>query len=149
MNEHSVTRVYDWEAAHRLAGHHGKCRGLHGHHYVVEVTVVCAQLGADGMVVDFEELDSSIGEWIKTTLDHTTLLDGDDRHPAAEAIRLLNAECGRPVVDIDGPPTAENLADAILRRLKDFCSSSARDLVADSATVFETPRGRAIARGNT
>ena len=34
-----VKRVFDFEAAHRLPGHPGKCRELHGHSYRLVVTV--------------------------------------------------------------------------------------------------------------
>lgn len=74
----SVTRRFTFEAAHRLLGHMGKCRHLHGHSYKVDVTVNGPHVGADGMLIDFGLLKDSIGKWIDQNLDHNIILHPRD-----------------------------------------------------------------------
>src|SRR6266540_5887099 len=101
-----VTRSFYWEAAHRIENHSGKCKAFHGHGYRADVTVG-GSIDDLGMIIDFAELDGSIGAWIGAHLDHTAILDKADKHPAAEALRVANRQLGRPVLETDGPPTAE------------------------------------------
>lgn len=89
----TITRIYRFESAHYLPrvpeGH--KCGRMHGHSY--ELTVeVAGDVGADGWVMDFAELDAVVDPLVKS-LDH----------------RCLN--------DIVENPTSENLATWIAKRL--------------------------------
>ena len=79
-----VTRAFSFEAAHRLPWHPGKCRELHGHHYRFEVTVE-GPIGPDGIVVDFDELEATIGGRIVTRYDHRYLNELLD-NPTAELL---------------------------------------------------------------
>lgn len=77
----TVTRKFHFCAGHRILGHQGKCRYLHGHNYVAEVTA--AQEGPDnldglGMVVDFSVLKNKVGGWINDNWDHNLILHSRD-----------------------------------------------------------------------
>ena len=82
-----VTKAFTFEAAHRLPWHPGRCRELHGHHYRFEVTVE-GPVGPDGVVVDFDDLATRLGERVVARYDHRYLNDLLD-NPTAE---LLAAE---------------------------------------------------------
>ena len=60
----TVTRRYEWDMAHRLPEHSGKCSRLHGHRYVAEIDVEGeidqASGSSHGMVLDFGDLDPSL-----------------------------------------------------------------------------------------
>lgn len=74
----SITKQFRFEAAHRLEGHDGKCRNLHGHSYLLEVTVTgpVVQGGpTDGMVMDFGDLSDVVNEQIIKQWDHQCLND--------------------------------------------------------------------------
>ena len=51
-----VRRRFDFEAAHRLPRHPGKCRELHGHSYRLVVAVERPVDPDSGMVIDFGDL---------------------------------------------------------------------------------------------
>ena len=104
---HSVTKVIHFCYGHRLLGHRGKCRHLHGHNGRAVITLETPQLDSLGMVVDFTRLKQTIGAWIDQTLDHQMLLHRDD--PALPHLRQL----GEPVFVLDVNPTAENIAKLI------------------------------------
>ena len=64
-----------------LPNHNGKCRNLHGHNYVVLVTI-CGELNSigfnysdEGMVIDFAEVTRIWKETLEPLLDHTYLND--------------------------------------------------------------------------
>jgi len=101
---YSVTRVIHFCYGHRLLGHRGKCRHLHGHNGMLEVTLRRKKLDRLGMVTDFERIKSAVADWVKATLDHKMLLNVRD--PLVHMLRKL----GEPVVTLSGNPTAENIA---------------------------------------
>lgn len=89
-----VTKIWTFDAAHRIPNHGGKCKNLHGHTYKLEVTVEGAVVNDvdapdDGMVLDFDVLSAIWKAHLEPQLDH----------------RYLNESL--PHVD---PPTAERLA---------------------------------------
>jgi 6-pyruvoyltetrahydropterin/6-carboxytetrahydropterin synthase len=55
-----------FDAAHKLCGHHGKCKNVHGHTWRYEFRVIGGWVdGTTGMVIDFGLLDK-----IAKQLDH-------------------------------------------------------------------------------
>lgn len=104
---YSVTRVIHFCYGHRLLGHRGKCRHLHGHNGMLEVTLRRKKLDRLGMVTDFERIKSAVADWVKATLDHKMLLNVRD--PLVHMLRKL----GEPVVTLSGNPTAENIAHLV------------------------------------
>jgi 6-pyruvoyltetrahydropterin/6-carboxytetrahydropterin synthase len=79
----SIVRRYRFEAAHQLPWHAGKCANLHGHSYILEVTVT-GELDQRGVVMEFSELDAVVDPVIET-LDHRYLNDQFE-NPTAEVV---------------------------------------------------------------
>jgi 6-pyruvoyltetrahydropterin/6-carboxytetrahydropterin synthase len=78
----AITRHFEFDAGHRLVGHEGKCRFLHGHRYKAEYTMVPAGgacwLDSVGRVLDFGVIKKRVGEWINDNWDHNLVLNQDD-----------------------------------------------------------------------
>jgi len=129
----TCTRRFTFDAAHRVKDHDSKCRHIHGHTYVAEVTVRPAAdyaapgqgLNALGMVVDFSVLKTHVGRWIEEHWDHNIIL-----HPRDNLVRLGEALKDRGIwankfavfndrapylMPEDTNPTAENLARELYR----------------------------------
>lgn len=106
----TATRKLEFDAAHRVKKHESKCKNLHGHRYVVEVTAEAPELDALGRVVDFGELKEKLGSWIDEHWDHQTILFAEDK-ALGEAIA---AETGQPIFYLPENPTAENMAKYLL-----------------------------------
>ena len=105
----TIARYHEIDCGHRVVGHEGKCRHLHGHRY--RFTFTCAgELDTIGRILDFSVIKSLLCEWLETSWDHRLLLWISD--PNLEAIRMLEPES---VVAVPFNPTAENLADYLLR----------------------------------
>jgi 6-pyruvoyltetrahydropterin/6-carboxytetrahydropterin synthase len=79
----TVTRVYHFSAAHRLANPaldaaenarlYGACARGHGHNYYLEVTVAGAPHPVTGMAVDIDRLDAIVHRELLHHVDHHTL----------------------------------------------------------------------------
>ena len=78
-----VRRIFDFEAAHLLPHHPGRCRDLHGHSYRLVVTVSGTADPGTGLVVDFSELKKVVRREVVDVLDHKYLNDIID-NPTAE-----------------------------------------------------------------
>jgi 6-pyruvoyltetrahydropterin/6-carboxytetrahydropterin synthase len=105
------TRRIEFDAAHRVIGHNHKCKYLHGHRYVLEVTANASKLNHLGMVVDFADLKNVIKTWVDKNLDHTTILHQDDNRLGS----FISEETGQEVYYLNANPTAENIALHIAR----------------------------------
>lgn len=51
-----------FSAAHRIEGHEGKCKLLHGHTYIVECEVEGSELNEINMLIDISELRKVLNE---------------------------------------------------------------------------------------
>jgi 6-pyruvoyltetrahydropterin/6-carboxytetrahydropterin synthase len=87
-----VKATFDFEAAHRLPHHPGKCRELHGHSYRLVVTVDRKVAPESGMAIDFADLKQIVRREVVDRLDHTYVNDKID-NPTAEvmAVWIWNA----------------------------------------------------------
>ncbi len=80
-----VRRTFEFEAAHRLPEHPGKCRELHGHSYRLVVAVERAVEPRSGMALDFGDLKRVVARDVLELVDHRNLNDLLD-NPTAERI---------------------------------------------------------------
>jgi len=133
----TITRVIEFDAGHRVLGHEGKCKHLHGHRYRVELTVEAPKLDPLGRVIDFSCLKEIVGGWVDREWDHNMLLRSDD--PLIESGLLTRA----PYI-FDSNPTAENMAQELFRIARSLLSS---DLSVVRVRVYETPNCWADAVG--
>lgn len=131
MGQITITRRLEFDAGHRLMKHESKCRNVHGHRYVVEVSVAGPQLDVVGRVVDFSALKDKLGNWIDACWDHGFLYQIGD--PIAQFL----VDNGMKGYMLDVPPTAEHmvkyLANVAQRLLEDT------PLHVTHMRLFETP----------
>ena len=122
-----------FDAAHFLAGYDGKCRNIHGHHWIVELRVCSETLQQDGqergMLVDFSHLKSDL-KAVADALDHTLIYETGTLRPAT--LQCLHEE-DFSLTEVSFRPTAENFAKYI------FDVMTERGYHVAEATVYETP----------
>ena len=112
MRYASITKIFRFEAAHHLPGHQGKCAGLHGHSYRLEVTIRGPIKDAPGesdhgMVMDFGDLSHMVKNSVIERLDHQDLNAVTGLHTTAENLAHW----------IWGELTANGLSEALLYRI--------------------------------
>jgi 6-pyruvoyltetrahydropterin/6-carboxytetrahydropterin synthase len=90
-----IAKKFAFSASHTLAlpGAH-KCSRLHGHNYIVELTLGSADLDEHGFIVDYGEL-SSLNDFLNERFDHKHLNDVMDVEPTAENIAKTVFEFAR------------------------------------------------------
>jgi len=106
----TVVRQIKFCAGHRLLGHEGKCKNLHGHNYVAQFYVTGCETDELGRVVDFSVINKLFKGWIDEHWDHGVLL-WDDDHEAIKAVSMM--EHNR-LFCMPYNPTAENMAKYLL-----------------------------------
>jgi 6-pyruvoyltetrahydropterin/6-carboxytetrahydropterin synthase len=142
----TCTRRLEFDAAHRVMEHESRCRNLHGHRYVAEVTIGAERLDGLGRVLDFGVIKDVVGTWINLNWDHGCILNPRDQElvdlctdkgwrlwtPAR--LQTATARFG----DIaTGNPTVENMAEwlwFIARELLAPCKVSVLKV-----KIWETP----------
>jgi 6-pyruvoyltetrahydropterin/6-carboxytetrahydropterin synthase len=135
MQRFQVTKLIEFSYGHRLIGHGGKCRFLHGHNGMLEIDVAAGALDSLGMVVDFSSINELVKEWVNENLDHRMLLRRDD--PVVEG--LLAA--GEPLFLMDDNPTAENIAKLVWQ------AARTAGLQVSEVRLWETSTSRACYSG--
>lgn len=136
----TITRKLEFDAGHRVLNHEGKCRHLHGHRYVVELTLWVEDLDALGRVIDFSVVKSEVGTWIDDHLDHNMLLHPDDPMLCAVEYDVQTELIGRqPFVMPPGyeNPTAENISAVIGLKAAEILQPHSITVV--SLRLYETP----------
>lgn len=76
----TVTKIFEFEACHRLPHYEGACHNLHGHSYKLEVTVqgeINKNLNSPkcGMIIDFKDLKYIVKHKVIDKYDHSYLND--------------------------------------------------------------------------
>lgn len=68
-----LTREFRFHASHQIPNHDGLCQNLHGHSYLLYITVKGKVDPKTGIVIDFDELDRIVREKVLKKLDHNFL----------------------------------------------------------------------------
>ena len=118
MYQISVEQHFD--AAHFLRGYKGKCEAVHGHRFLVIVTLQAAKLDEIGMAYDFTVLKRQLGEIIGS-FDHACLND-------IPPFDKMN-------------PSSENIASTVFKELQTKLADA--PVTITRVEVWETPQNRA------
>ncbi|MEG0517772.1 MAG: 6-carboxytetrahydropterin synthase [Bacteroidales bacterium] len=108
MSKVRVTKEFRFEGAHALLNYDGKCRHIHGHSYILYVTVKGTPANnpasaKDGMIMDFTDLKAIVNSNIVDKFDHALVL-----RSSAKLVEEIARDYENIVV-VDFQPTCENL----------------------------------------
>ena len=137
----SITRKLEFDAGHRIPDHRSQCRNLHGHRYVLEITlegeIVNVEGAPDrGMVMDFADVKSLAVQHLVDRWDHAFLVfEGD-----TQVRGFLDTMPGHKTVVLDRIPTVENLALIAFEILSNvYDAHYGVDLRLKRVRLYETP----------
>jgi 6-pyruvoyl tetrahydropterin synthase/QueD family protein len=117
-----ITKEFRFEAAHALWEYDGPCRNIHGHSYILYVTVKGKPISEScnpkqGMVLDFSDLKKIVQRNVIEPFDHTLMVNGNTPHKNLAVDQPLVGK----VVAVPYQPTCENM-------IADFAARIAADL---------------------
>ena len=114
-----LTKQFRFEAAHALYNYDGPCKNIHGHSYLLYVTVKGrpAEDPTDpkhGMVIDFGVLKKIVHELIVDPLDHALMVNANTPHKEMmEQSHLLGK-----VVAVPYQPTCEYMIHDFAHKIR-------------------------------
>ena len=88
---------FHFSAAHSLPFYDGPCKRLHGHNYVLRVSLAGRPQPKDGMIRDFDEVKRTVWDQVLVKVDHYNLNDIIE-NPTAENLVVWMWERLEPVV---------------------------------------------------
>ena len=133
----TITRKLEFDAGHRIPDHRSQCRNLHGHRYVLEITLageVSRESGAsdNGMVMDFADVKALANEHLVSVWDHAFLVYEGDTAVRAFLADIVGYAGWRPdevVFVIDGvryPAGEEQLAGSYFGQMRSYFMARAQ-----------------------
>lgn len=128
----TISRYHDICCGHRVAGHEGKCRHLHGHNYRFHFEVGAQGLDQLGRVVDFSVVKAKLCQWLEDEWDHRFLVWTND------PLKSYLLEIDSTVVVVPFNPTAENIAQYMVDVVGPKVFGAMSGLVLVSCRVDET-----------
>jgi len=132
-----ITKQFKMEVAHRLTSSYSeRCQSVHGHSYLMEVTLE-GELNEDGMVMDFGELKDRMNHFFDA-FDHSYVISKYDI--TLPFFLGIEAQIHNRMIVVDYNPTAENMAYHAFRALIE------NDLPVANVKVQETLTGWAVAK---
>lgn len=146
-----ITRRLEFDAGHRISTHGSQCRHLHGHRYVVEITLsgnIISDEGASeqGMVMDFSEIKRIAKNVLVDKWDHAFLVYAGD----TAVVEFLQSLGDHKTVILNTQPTAENLALKAFEILDEaFVNIYGNRLSLEQVRLYETPNCWADVRRET
>ena len=113
-----LCKIFNFEMAHALLNYDGSCKNIHGHSYILYVTVIGKPLQEenhphDGMVIDFKDLKKIVKENVVNQLDHALVLN---KQTPSEVILILQKMYEKVIIK-PYQPTCENLLLEMSRTL--------------------------------
>lgn len=167
MKEFKVTKRIGFCYGHRVPHHASKCRNVHGHEALLEVTVRGPlvpegdKLSNEGMVMDFSAIKKTMEVEIVSKFDHRLIVaESDDglRNVIGRSViteTLQTNELGRVynvkdfgwVQEIEYIPTAENLARVCFDLLSARLDSYGAKIRVTKVRFWETPNSYADYKG--
>ncbi|HQW21506.1 MAG TPA: 6-carboxytetrahydropterin synthase QueD [Rhodocyclaceae bacterium] len=136
-----ITRRLEFDAGHRIPDHQSHCRHLHGHRYVIEITLAGEVIQAsgqpmNGMVMDFSEVKSLALASLVDSWDHAFIVYCGD----TAIVEFLKTIPDHKTVVLDVVPTAENLAAIAFAKLDAvYRDRYGNHLQLERIRLYETP----------
>ena len=114
-----LTKEFRFEMAHALYNYDGLCRNIHGHSYILQVTVIGEPIAVSGspklgMVMDFGDLKAIVNHEIVNDLDHSVVVSNK---VSTDLLRQMGQMTDRFFI-MDYQPTCENMLIDFAARLQ-------------------------------
>ena len=137
----TITRKLEFDAGHRIPDHRSQCKNLHGHRYVIHITLEGTPVdkvghAANGMILDFSDVKRLAENHLVSQWDHAFLVYKND----TVVRNFLETLPDHKTVILEKVPTAENLASIAFNLLqKVYADFYGHALALKKVRIYETP----------
>lgn len=136
-----LTRVFEFDAAHRVMNERMKCFNLHGHRFRVELTFDYKNVAGLGYAIDFKEVKRVCGDYLDGRFDHAVILNPMDKDILAfvqkQGWRVYVMGMGNGYLDVN--PSAENLTYEIYWAVSRMFRMDTHGVELARVRLYETP----------
>ena len=120
MPQIRITKIFRFEMAHALWNYQGKCKNIHGHSYVLFVTLSGNPINEkghpeDGMLMDFGKLKKLIKHSVIDEFDHAFVVNKNSPHACDIPNNALLFE---NIKKVEFQPTSENLIHHFAQKIQ-------------------------------
>lgn len=133
MKNYILGSQHNFDAAHWLVGHEGKCKNLHGHNWVVHLELMAHETIKEGsqrgMVLDFYNLKKDFRRLVDD-FDHSVI--AEEGTISDNLLRAFKEEGFERIRLVPFRPTCENFAPYFYNEMKKL------GYPVKSITVYET-----------
>lgn len=150
----TITKKIEFDYGHRVVGHEGKCRFLHGHRGVLDITVTADSLDSIDRIIDFGVMKSIFKEWVDKHWDHNLILNPKDPllDLSDEDLSYVTNKRSAYIMPEEHPnPTAENIAIVFFKEMEKVLANHCRVFPVPvrlvCITFYETPNSWATYKG--
>jgi len=136
MTKIRLTKEFTFDMAHALWNYDGLCKNIHGHTYILLVTIIGEPINdkknpKNGMVMDFGDLKKIVKEHILDTHDHYTAVFAGTPHAKIEFEKFNIDRVQRK----NYQPTCENMVIEFVEIIKKYLP---KNLELFSLKLYET-----------
>lgn len=110
MSKIRLSKEFRFESAHTLLNYDGLCKHIHGHSYILRVTVIAEPLQDEhspklGMVMDFGDLKAIVNRLVVDPMDHAFVLSSK----TPKEFYTQGNQLFDKLIVVDYQPTCENM----------------------------------------
>jgi 6-pyruvoyltetrahydropterin/6-carboxytetrahydropterin synthase len=114
-----ITRQFHFEMAHALLNYDGRCSNIHGHSYILRVTLtgeinISPGSPSDGMVMDFGDIKTIVKNHIIDAFDHSLMINNLIPEDQVEPLRKTT----KRIHLVNFQPTTENIVIYVATKLR-------------------------------
>lgn len=137
----TISRKISFDSGHRIPDHNSKCRNLHGHHYVMNITlhgdlITTKGNPYEGMIIDFYDIKLIAQKYLINKWDHAFFVYKEDNIIK----NFLETLPDHKTIILDNIPTVENLANTAFEILSNAYKNYLNiGLKLKSLKLYETP----------
>lgn len=113
-----VTKKFTFDMAHALFGYDGPCKNIHGHTYILSVTLKGKVINdsnhpKNGMLIDFSDLKQKVKKHVIDVFDHSLVLNSNSPHVLLKEV-AINFD---KINFVPYQPSCENLLMEFVKRI--------------------------------
>jgi len=141
MSKGYITIKKNMDCMHRIVHHASKCKHVHGHSFLYELTFSYEEQNDLGYAIDFSEIKRVGVQFLEDYLDHGAILNPEDKQ-VIELCKAVNSKYWLMSLNGKGEfcnPSVENIAKEVFLIMEVLFEKRKPYLYPHRVRIYETP----------